>query len=321
MRVKRLTSVMVRFVALVLLAAKAPAAFAQQSQTPGGSAVRLIGAIQAIHGSEITLKPDSGSDVKIAVAETTRVVRIAPGEKDLKNAQPIALQDLQMGDRILVAGKASENNQPFLAASVVVMKRSDLEARNQQNLQDWHRRGIDGIVRVIDPAAGTVTISSRSKDLVIHTSSSTVIRHYAPDSVKFDDAKPGKLEDIQPDDQIRARGERSQDGTQLDSGGNCFRILPQHRRNYPCRGPRIIDAHGSRSGEEGHLTRKSHSGFATSPVAAGVRPAYGNAPEGWRCRRRTRADSVFIRDNSKPRWWAAARPSANTRSLAGGFLV
>ena len=41
---------------------------------------------------------------------TTQIVRIAPGEKDLKNATPIQLQDLQVGDRILVAGKASDDN-------------------------------------------------------------------------------------------------------------------------------------------------------------------------------------------------------------------
>ncbi len=211
-----------RLLAIALCAASGvcscPAsASAQSSQQAAASSPvsRHIGAIKAISGTQITLTPDSGPDVNVTVQDSTRIVRIAPGEKDLKNAAPIQLQDLQVGDRVLVGGKSSDDNQSLLASSVVVMKRSDLEARDQQNLQDWQKRGVDGLSRAVDATAGTVTISVRNKDVVIHTSNSTVIRRYAPDSVKFDDAKPGKLQEIHPGDQVRARGERSVDGTAL----------------------------------------------------------------------------------------------------------
>ena len=131
------------------------------SRPPAPSAVsRRIGAIKAINGTAITLTPDSGPDVSVTVQATTRIVRIAPGEKDLKNATPIQLQDLQVGDRILVAGKASDDNLSLAASTVVVMKRSDLEARHQQDLQDWQKRGVDGLASAVDAAAGTVTISA-----------------------------------------------------------------------------------------------------------------------------------------------------------------
>jgi hypothetical protein len=39
-----------------------------------------------------------------------------------------------------------------------------------------------------------------------------VVRRYASDSVKFDDAKPATLDQIKPGDQLRARGTRSTDG-------------------------------------------------------------------------------------------------------------
>jgi hypothetical protein len=67
----------------------------------------------------------------------------------------------------------------------------------------------------VDPVAGTITINVRSKPVVIHTSSSTVIRRYPPDSVKFDDAKPSTLAEIHPGDQVRARGDHSADGSEL----------------------------------------------------------------------------------------------------------
>ena len=190
----------------------------QQSQsTPAASTgvVREIGAIKAINGENLTLTPDSGPEVDIAVEPTTRIVRVAPGDKDLKNATPIRLQDLQVGDRVLIAGKNAADTSAVLASSVVVMKRSDLQARDQQNLQDWQKRGVDGLVKTVEPSAGTMTISARGKSLVIHSSSTTVIRRYPPDSVKFEDAKPSTLQQVQPGDQVRARGERSADGNDL----------------------------------------------------------------------------------------------------------
>jgi hypothetical protein len=188
----------------------------QQTQATGTSpASRRIGAVKGTNGAVITLTPDSGPDLSVTVQATTRILRIAPGEKDLKNATPIQLQDLQVGDRILVAGKASDDNLSLAASTVVVMKHSDLEARHQQDLQDWQKRGVDGLAKAVDGAAGTVTISVRSKDVVIHTSSTTVIRRYAPDSVKFDDAKPGTLQQVHPGDQVRARGDRTADGSEL----------------------------------------------------------------------------------------------------------
>ncbi|MGC1975894.1 MAG: DUF5666 domain-containing protein, partial [Candidatus Sulfotelmatobacter sp.] len=186
----------------------------QQAAVPG-TVSRPVGAIKAINGTQITLTPDSGSDVSVAVQPTTRILRIAPGEKDLKNATPIQLQDLQIGDRILVGGRISVDGLSVVASTVVVMKHSDLEARHQQDLQDWQKRGVDGLAKVVDPAAGTVTISARGKDVVIHTTNTTIIRRYAPDSVKFDDAKPGTLQEVHPGDQVRARGNRSADGGEL----------------------------------------------------------------------------------------------------------
>jgi hypothetical protein len=217
-------------VSIVLVVASAlfiPASLAlpspsRQGQESGQSAVtRRIGAIKAIEGSTIALTPDSGSDVNVTVSATTKIVRIAPGEKSLKNATPIQLQDLQVGDRVLVGGKASEDNKSLVAASIVVMKRSDLEARNEQARQAWQKRGLGGLVSAVDVTAGTVTISvtgfGGTKTILVRTSKDTVIRRYAPDSVKFDDARLSILQEIQPGDQLRARGSRSTDGAELSA--------------------------------------------------------------------------------------------------------
>ncbi len=198
-----------------------PACFgSSQGQVAGEPAVaRRIGAIKAMNGNTITLAPDSGPEVAVTVQPNARILRIAPGAKDLKNATPVQLPDLQVGDRVRVRGQASSDGTSIAALEVIVIPRSDLDARHEQERQDWQKRGLGGLVSAVDPATGTVTISVTSlggkKDVSVQTSKNTLFRRYAPDSVKFDDAKPSTLQEIQPGDQLRARGERSADGSAL----------------------------------------------------------------------------------------------------------
>src|SRR5580700_7670786 len=121
-----------------------------QEGAASGVATRRIGAVKAVNGTVITLTPDSGSDLKVTVQPATRIVRIAPGEKDLKNSTPIQLQDLQVGDRILVAGKTADDNPSLTASTVVVMKSSDVDTLHQHELRDWQKRGVDGLATAVD---------------------------------------------------------------------------------------------------------------------------------------------------------------------------
>jgi hypothetical protein len=187
-----------------------------QTQQPGSSTVaKAIGAVKAISGSTITLAPDSGPEVNISVQPETQILRVVPGEKTLSNAASIPVTDLQVGDRIRVTGKMSDDNQALVAAKIIAIKQSDIEARHQQDIQDWQKRGVDGVATGVDASAGTVTITVRNKSIAIHASPTTVIRRYPADSVKFDDAKPSTLQEIHPGDQVRARGDRNADGTAL----------------------------------------------------------------------------------------------------------
>ena len=197
---------------------------AQRSAEPAGAglAARRIGSIKAIAGGNIRLTPDSGPEVNVTVDPATQIVRIAPGEKNLKNATRLQFEDLQVGDRILVAGKPGSDSNSIAASSVVVMKHSEVEARQQHDREDWQKRGLGGLVHAVEPASGTITISisgfTGNQTVIVHTSKGTVIRRYAPDSVRFDDAKLSTLEEIKPGDQLRARGNRSDDGSELTAG-------------------------------------------------------------------------------------------------------
>jgi hypothetical protein len=190
----------------------------QQSANPAPPA-RQLGAIKAVKGTTITLTTDAGADIDVLVEDATRIVRVEPGQKDLKGATLMQLKDLQVGDRILVRGQPSPDAKSMTAIGIIAMKHSDVEAKQQYQREDWQKRGIGGLVSGVDPATGTVTIGvgalGATAPIAVHTTNQTVIRRYAPDSVKFDDAKPGTLDEIKPGDQLRARGNRSAAGSEF----------------------------------------------------------------------------------------------------------
>lgn len=193
-------------------------AFAQAAPATTALA-KAVGEIKSISGGSLVLSTDDGKTLNVSLPDGVRVVRIPPGATDLKNATAIAPQDLTVGDRVLVRGKASDDAKSLAAASVIVMKQSDVAAKQQQEREDWQKRGIGGLVKDVDPAAGTVTVSVTSfggtKSVLIQTTKKTVFRRYAANSVKFDDAKASKLADVHPGDQLRARGTKNDDGTQF----------------------------------------------------------------------------------------------------------
>jgi co-chaperonin GroES (HSP10) len=198
--------------------------FAQQA-APGAQSAnpspiqQAVGSIKAVSGSGITLAADSGEEFKVSLPDTAKILRVAPGQKDLKSATPLQKSDLQVGDRILVRGRAAGDPHSLTAAAVIVMKQSDVAAKQENDRSDWQKRGVGGLVTAVDPSAGTITISQTSftgtKSVVIHTTRSTILRRYAPNSVKFDDAKVAPIDQIKGGDQLRARGSKNADGTEI----------------------------------------------------------------------------------------------------------
>ena len=210
---------MTRFQFAILLAASVyisvSAIAAQEAAAPNSAPNRVIGTVTGINGNSVTLKTDSGTETTVTVPDAARIVKTEPGQKDLKSATPIHLQDIQVGDRALVRGKAGENNA-VEASSMIVMKQSDVASRQQQEVQEWQRRGAGGIVRSVDPTSGTITITTgQNQTLAIQTSANTLFLRYAPDSVKFSDAKKSSINEVKAGDQLRARGNRSAESQQL----------------------------------------------------------------------------------------------------------
>ncbi len=172
------------------------------------------GTVKSVADGSLTVTTDAGAASTIAVGEGVRVLQVAPGSTDLKTAQPITLSDISPGDKVLVSGKPGDTPESFTASRVILMKSGDIAQKHAAEQGDWQRRGVGGIVTAAG-TDGTLTLSSGAKKIQVNTSSTTIFRRYASDSIKFEDAKPGTLAQIQTGDQFEVRGAKSDDGLSI----------------------------------------------------------------------------------------------------------
>jgi hypothetical protein len=186
--------------------------------------VTFLGTVQTLSGNNLTVKNDAGATMQVTVQEGARLLRVEPGQKSLAGASPFSLTDLQAGDRVMARGATSTDGNSLAANMLVAIKGVDIAQKQEKEREDWQKRGAGGLVKSVDPAAQTVTVSSGASNgpggtrtLVIHAASNTIIRRYAPGSVKFDQAVKGTLDQIKPGDQLRARGAKNDDGTTLEA--------------------------------------------------------------------------------------------------------
>jgi co-chaperonin GroES (HSP10) len=189
-----------------------PAAVAQAP-----AAARQIGTVKVISGNSVTLATDAAQQVTVSVADGAKVLQLEPGSTDLKTAKAIALSDVAVGDRILVTGTAGDAPNTFSATRVILMKSTDIAQKHVAEQADWQKRGTGGLVTAIDAGSGTLTVTAGAKKIEVKTSGSTQFRRYAGDSVKFEDAKPGTMAEIQVGDQLRVRGAKSDDGSSMQA--------------------------------------------------------------------------------------------------------
>src|SRR5256885_55944 len=113
-----------------------PAPQQPQSSNAQTTPARFLGTVKSISGTTITLSSDVGSDVTVLVLEAARLLRVEPGQKDLKDAASLQLQDIQPGDRLLVRGKMAPDGKSFLAAQVIAMKKMDIAQKQAHEREE-----------------------------------------------------------------------------------------------------------------------------------------------------------------------------------------
>ena len=188
-----------------------------------GQAIRsLVGTVAAVERETggVTIQPDSGERVVTRISSETILQRVEPGEKDLKKAAPVQFGDIAPGDRVLVSIEPGTND----ARRIVVMSAADITKRNEADRQDWVERGVTGVVTAKKEDEITLSVKSPGADktAVVTVTAETTFRRYAPDSVRFAEARPSGAKEVQIGDQLRARGVKSQDGLRVTAENVVF---------------------------------------------------------------------------------------------------
>jgi len=196
-----------------------PQSAGAQAANPAASPVQsIVGAVTKIDAETrtITLKTDQNQEFAVSIQPAATYQRVAPGETDLRNAVTISFTAISIGDRVLARGPVASNN--VSATSVIVMSQTDLTSRQIAEKADWDKRGISGVVTAIGTNSVTVNASGPTGGaIVIGLAPGAVVRRYAPDSVNFSEAKLSKLEEIKIGDQVRARGDKIENGSRINA--------------------------------------------------------------------------------------------------------
>src|SRR5258706_4527875 len=178
-------------------AARSRAAQAQagrQPSTQAPAAAELVGTVKAISGNTVILTTDGGGDVTVQVQDATKLVRIAPGQKDLKEATPVQLADVQPGDRILVRGKLADDGKSVVAASVIAMKKVDIAEKQHRERERWQRHDFGGLVNGVDSADSTISVAlpsqNEKKNGPVNLSTEIIFRGFLSRPVSSMAAKP-----------------------------------------------------------------------------------------------------------------------------------
>jgi hypothetical protein len=186
-----------------------------EAQPKLDSVIGLVTAIEPANRTA-TIKSDAGVLTTIIVDDRTVCLRIPLGQKSLAQSEPIKFSAIVLGDRVLAHG--SRSAETFNAQRLVVMPASEVERKREQDLDEWKRRGVGGIVRATNPASGEITLELRSGILngrmAIQSGNAKFLR-YVPGSLRYEDATVSDFNEINVGDQLRALGEKSADATRF----------------------------------------------------------------------------------------------------------
>jgi hypothetical protein len=193
-----------------------------QGADPGIADKHAIGEVKSIdtNAKQILIKTDAGSEVTVSISEKTTYKRLVPGETSLTNATDVTLAEVSQGDRIMARGTVAADRKSVPALQIIVMTKGDLAKKQEAERAEWRRRGILGVITALKPETKEITITHRTlggtQTVVIPVSGKTEMRRYAPDSIKFGDAKPSTFDELKVGDQLRALGDRTEDPTRFN---------------------------------------------------------------------------------------------------------
>ena len=201
-------------------------AFPSSAQTPAPSpvpdpaitALSVMGVVSELKSDthQVIVTTAAGNQVTVTLGDRTVYMRIPPGEKTKDKFIKISPTDFGVGDSVFARGRMTDERRAMPALEFYVMSKGDIAERRERERDEWRKRGIAGTISAVNAETKEITVDSRTaegaKPVLITTTAETKFRRYAPDSVRFGDAKASGIGELKVGDQLRALGTKSADG-------------------------------------------------------------------------------------------------------------
>lgn len=168
---------------------------------------------------QVIVKTAAGNVVTVTLSDRTTFMRIPPGEKTKDKFVPIGATDFVVGDNVFARGRMTEDRKSMPALEFYVMSQTDIAQKRERERDEWSKRGVAGTVSSLNATTNEISLDLRTpegpKPIVVAAGAQTQFRRYAPDSVRFSDAKPSSFAELKVGDQLRALGTKSADGARF----------------------------------------------------------------------------------------------------------
>ena len=176
----------------------------------------ISGEVVSVSGSKIVVSAQSGK-IDVLLSDKTDYKHMSAEKPSLATATPGALADINVGDKVIASGVLAADGRSVPARTVYLMTKADIEQKHAKETAEWRARGIAGKITAINPDAKQITVQMSglmgTTSIALTPKDKAAFLHYAPDSVRFDEARPSSFAEAKVGDQLRAIGDKSTDGT------------------------------------------------------------------------------------------------------------
>lgn len=201
-----------------LAIAQSGSALAQRDAGSNTTKSNVLGEVLSIDQTarRLVVKTEGAQPVTVLFNEATIHLRVPPGEQTLDKAVKVTPTEIGVGDRVYARGKSDEENKTVTARQLIIMTKADIQLKQSREREEWLRRSIAGVITVVDPQTKEVKLQAlgqgKNSPVITVPCEGAVFRRYAPDSVRFSDARPSSFAELRVGDQLRVLGDKNPDG-------------------------------------------------------------------------------------------------------------
>lgn len=173
------------------------------------------GEVTAVESGKIVLQTKDGA-IDVVISDKTAFKKVSPENPKISTAVEAAFSEIGIGDKLLVTGEVAADKKSVPAKNIYLMSKSAIAEKQAKESEQWKTRGISGRVMNLNFEKNEITIAARSmtgeSNVVITPKENSTIKRYAPNSIKYSEARPSNIKEIFIGDVVRALGDKSADG-------------------------------------------------------------------------------------------------------------